>query len=258
MRVLLLVLLGWVAVAGADDGQVRHLHLVGDSTLMRRTEADPIGSWGEALGGYLVPGRSISNWALGGKTVVTIEPSWTNAVPSIARGDIVIFQFGINDAAPKKLVPEDRFKARLGEFVDIVRSHGAWPMICAPLSRVGYGREDDGKPFAPSADRRQYRDYARELADAKRVDFVDMTALSEKWLAGLSRKEALGYCIGDTTENGESWFDATHPTKLAAREYARLFVDEVRRRGLPIAAWLEGFPRGGDKQCKGKTEARRL
>ena len=244
-----------LAASGAlAEGRTGILHLVGDSTLFRRAESAREGSWGEALGRYLVRDRAIVNWSLCGKTVLTIEPSWTNAVKAIRQDDIVIFQFGINDAAPAKFVDEKTFKTRLGAFVDAVRSRGARPVLCSPLAALGYMKEDPLGSYAPSRDRRRYRDYVRDLAAAKQVDFVDMTRLTEARLQSLGREQALGYYVGDSTMNGEYWFDDTHPTKAAAVAYARMFVDEVRRRGLPVAAWFGREPKDETAHWQGEID----
>ena len=99
-RLALVLGMSFGSLASLAQGRVNQLHLVGDSTLFRRAESAREGSWGEALGRYLVRDTAINNWSLCGKTTVSIEPSWTNAAKAISRGDIVLFQFGINDADP--------------------------------------------------------------------------------------------------------------------------------------------------------------
>jgi len=223
-------------------GVARQLHLVGDSTLFHRAEGVREGSWGESLGRYLSRNVAILNWAACGKTVLTIAPSWSNAVPTIASGDVVLFQFGINDADPRKFVDERTFKERLGEFVGLVRARGACPVICSPVAAFGYSRNDESAPYKPNASRRLYSKYAAELAESEHVDYVDMTKMTERYLSESGRGKALGCFVGETMRKGEPWFDDTHPTKLGAETFARLFVADVRQRKLGFATLLSRNP----------------
>ena len=86
--------------------------LIGDSTLAPRSEAVKTGSWGDALKPFLAPGNGIVNRSVGGRTVRTTKPSWAKSLEMISKGDFVIIQFGINDAAKKKLVEETSSRRR--------------------------------------------------------------------------------------------------------------------------------------------------
>ena len=72
-----------------------NLVLIGDSTLAPRSAAVKLGSWGDALKPSLAPGNGIVNRAVGGRTVRTTKPGWTNSLAQISKGDFVIIQFGI-------------------------------------------------------------------------------------------------------------------------------------------------------------------
>lgn len=183
------------------------------------------------------------NWSQCGKTTRTILPSWTNAMPAITKGDCVLFQFGINDSDPGKFVDEKEFMERLSAYVDFVRGKGATPILCSPVSALGYGKDApaDAK-FVQEMSRRVYGGYAKALAAEKSVAFVDMTALTENYILKVGKDEALTLYPGDSKMWGRYWFDDTHPTKKAAAIYARLFVGDVRSRRLGIAAISEHDP----------------
>ena len=111
--------------------------LIGDSTLAPRDAKTKLGSWGDALKPSLAPGNGIVNRSVGGRTVRTTKPGWAKSLEMISKGDFVIIQFGINDAAKKKLVEEAEFKKTLAEFADDVIAKGATPIICSPVANAG-------------------------------------------------------------------------------------------------------------------------
>ena len=231
-----LVALSFAAVSLAASAA--NIVLVGDSTLAPRAESVRNGSWGDALKPSLAPGNGVVNRAVGGRTVRTTLPGWTNSLEKISKGDFVIIQFGINDAAKNKLVEEDEFKKTIAQFADDVLAKGATPVICSPISWAGYGK--NGKPGDSfndknNASRRKYGDFAKTVAEEKKLDYVDMTALTSAELAKIGRDAALECYLCDVTRDGKEVFDTTHPTKAGAKRFAELFIADVRSRKLPIA-----------------------
>ncbi len=211
--------------------------LVGDSTLAPRDEKTVKGSWGAALKPYLAEGNDIVNRAIGGRTVRTTKPDWPKSLGKISSGDFVIIQFGINDAAKNKLVEEEEFKKTIAEFADDVIAKGATPIICSPVSNAGYYKTTKpGTPFKLTPSRRTYGDYAKAVADEKKLAYVDMTALTSAELAKLGKDASLALFAGEQTDKeGKTSFDTTHPSKAGAKRFAELFLAEVRSRKLPVA-----------------------
>ena len=212
--------------------------LIGDSTLAPRDAKTKLGSWGDALKPSLAPGNGIVNRSVGGRTVRTTKPSWAKSLEMISKGDFVIIQFGINDAAKNKLVEEDEFKKTIAQFADDVLAKGATPVICSPISWAGYGK--NGKPGDSfndknNASRRKYGDFAKTVAEAKKLAYVDMTALTSAELAKIGRDAALECYLCDVTRDGKEVFDTTHPTKAGAKRFAALFIADVKSRKLPVA-----------------------
>ena len=215
--------------------------LIGDSTLAPRSASVRNGSWGDALKESLAPStpsNGVVNCAVGGRTVRTTLPGWEKSLKKISAGDFVIIQFGINDAAKNKLVEEKEFKETLTKFADDVIAKGATPIICSPISSAGYGRNgkpDDKFNDKQNASRRKYGDFAKAVADEKKLAFVDMTSLTSAELAKIGREAALECYLCATTRDGKEVFDTTHPTKAGAKRFAGLFVAEVKARKLPVA-----------------------
>ena len=212
--------------------------LIGDSTLAPRSEAVKLGSWGDTLKPSLAQGNGIVNRAVGGRTVRSTKPGWTNSLEQITKGDFVIIQFGINDASKKKnkFVDEAEFKKTLAQFADDVIAKGATPIICSPVANAGYAKNAKADtPFKLTPSRRTYGDYAKAVATEKKLAYVDMTALTAAELAKVGKDAALALYTGDTTKNGKPAFDTTHPAKAGAKRFAELFVADVKARKLPVA-----------------------
>ena len=229
-----LIALTVVAISLASTAA--NIVLIGDSTLAPRAETVKLGSWGDALKPSLAPGNGIVNRSVGGRTVRTTKPGWAKSLEMISKGDFVIIQFGINDAAKKKLVEEAEFKKTLAEFADDVIAKGATPIICSPVANAGYGKTgkaDD--PFKLTASRRIYGDYAKAVAAEKKLAYVDITALTAAELAKLGKDKALELYVGDTQKKGKPAFDTTHPTKAGAKRFAELFIADVKAQKLPVA-----------------------
>ena len=197
-----------------------NLVLIGDSTLAPRPETSKLGSWGAALESSLVEGNGIINHAVGGRTVRTTMPHWAKSLAKIEKGDFVIIQFGINDAAKKKFVGEVEFKKTLKKFASDVLAKGATPA-----------------PFMLTSSRRVYADYSKAVADEMKLAFVDMTSLTATELAKIGRDAAIALYVGDTIKkNKRPAFDTTHPSKAGAKRYAELFLADVKSRKLPVAS----------------------
>lgn len=215
-----------------------NLVLIGDSTLAPRPETSKLGSWGAALESSLVEGNGIINHAVGGRTVRTTMPHWAKSLAKIEKGDFVIIQFGINDAAKRKFVGEVEFKKTLKKFASDVLAKGATPVICSPVANAGWRKNSKADaPFMLTSSRRVYADYSKAVADEMKLAFVDMTSLTATELAKIGRDAAIALYVGDTIKkNKRPAFDTTHPSKAGAKRYAELFLADVKSRKLPVAS----------------------
>lgn len=84
------------------DPAPKKIFIAGDSTAASYNSADQQG-WGAVLGDYIDPAKAeVVNRARGGRSSRTFisEGLWQALVDDIAPGDIVIIQFGHNDASP--------------------------------------------------------------------------------------------------------------------------------------------------------------
>lgn len=234
MKKLIAIAIATVSVVASAANIV----LIGDSTLAPRSESVRNGSWGDALKPKLADGNGIVNRAVGGRTVRTTLPGWDKSLEKISKGDFVIIQFGINDADKNKFVDEEEFKKTVAKFADDVIAKEATPVICSPVSWAGYGKNSkpgDSFNAKHNESRRKYGDYAKAVADEKKLAYVDMTELTSAELAKIGRDAAQECFLCATTRDGKEIFDTTHPTKAGAKRFAALFVAEVKSRKMPIS-----------------------
>lgn len=231
------LILAALAAFSIGSGFAGNLIFVGDSTLAPRKPEQRSGSWGDSMVDKLADGWTICNCAIGGRTVKTIQgkkkAGWEKAVDAMKKGDFVIVQFGINDANKKKLVEIPAFKAEMGKFADVIREKGATPVFCSPITA---GRYDKKGKYADTPSRLAYGNATKEIAAEKKVEFIDMTALTGDILRPLSKEAGQDLYVGKSTKDGKEIFDTTHPSKKGASAYGDAFIKDAKTRKLSIAS----------------------
>ncbi len=196
--------------------------LAGDSTVTERQ------GWGTGFAALLRPGVSLANHAKGGRSTKSFleEGFWDAALAG--RPDVVLVQFGHNDAPGKgperETDPFTTYRENLARMVDGARAVGARPVLVTPLTRryvdeAGCVRSDLGF----------YAEAVRQVALERRVPLLDLHRLSIDAVDALSPAEVAA--LGTTKEDGT--LDRTHLSPagsalfgaLVARELARLLPD---------------------------------
>lgn len=191
--------------------KLRTIFLIGDSTVRngRADGANGQWGWGEPLTGLIDPSTfNVVNRALGGlssRTYLTLG-HWDRVLAMLKPGDLVLMQFGHNDAGAL----EDKQRARasirgdgpqtqeidnpisghretvhsygwyLQQFISGTQLKGATPIVLSPVPRKVW---KDGKISRSHAD---YGGWAADVASAARTPFIDLNELVA------SRYEALG------------------------------------------------------------------
>lgn len=141
--------------------KVTTVYLIGDSTVADYTLEDnyesrryPIAGWGQLFQPFFVSdslrhvrhllGRAnevvVDNRAKGGRSTRTFfqEGRWAAVYRDLRKGDVVMIQFGHNDAAenkPERYVDTMGYKAFLRLFVEQARQKGALPILLTPVAR---------------------------------------------------------------------------------------------------------------------------
>jgi lysophospholipase L1-like esterase len=240
------------------DKNLPTLWLIGDSTVRVGTRGQR--GWGEELGPFFdLTKVNIVNRAIGGRSSRTFltEGRWDGILGKLRSGDIVLMQFGHNDAGPIYEPPPVTKSTRvrgsirgngnetkeidniltgkrevvhsygwyLRHYIATAREKGATPAVCSPIPRKSWSPE--GRINRAS---KSYGGYAREAAAQSGALFIDLNEIVARGY------EELG------TEAVEAFFAdrRTHTTPEGARFNARCVVSGLNGLGdkNPVADYL--------------------
>lgn len=228
--------------------QKRTLFLIGDSTVKNGSGKGEGGlwGWGDFLGEQLDTSHlHIENHARGGRSSRTYiaEGLWDGVLSKIKKGDIVIIQFGHNDAGPvndtirargtikgigdeteeidnmitKKHEIVHTFGWYLRKYVQETKAKGGTPVLC---SRVAQNNWTDGKVVRATEN---YTLWTRQIAESERVAFIDLNDLTA------TKYEQLG---PDAVTSKLFLTDKTHTNLEGARITAGIVAQELKRLKL--------------------------
>ena len=231
------------------------LFFAGDSTLddNRRKPHPPYASWGTELELHMKAGNKVDNHARSGESAKSFveDGYWTNMLARVAPGDFVVIQFGHNDQKHSTdFYRTMRFTSVNGtyeeyytRFVADVRARGATPIFATSIVRGTF--DESGRKLVDPRDEtygtnlRSYADAAVAVGRRLGVDVVDMNALTHRLLESVGRDEAMKFFVISTGmvrgKDGEPAKDVSHPIQAGAEAFAKLFLDDVKRRKLPVA-----------------------
>ena len=218
--ICLFLLLAWTLPAHA---QPRHVFLVGDSTVAEYgPERAPQAGWGQMLQSYLDPQAwQAHNHAKGGRSARSfIAEGRLDAVAAkLQRGDVLMIQFGHNDAKfedPTRYDdPDTDYPAFLLRYVALAREKGATPVLITPPARLLY---DFGSLLDTHG---LYTRAMQRLAAREQVALIDLNASSSAWIRALGEQAARPYFLF-VPEQGKA--DGTHFSVAGATAMACLVV----------------------------------
>jgi lysophospholipase L1-like esterase len=191
--------------------------LIGDSTVRNGRDdgqgKGPAGQWGwgNPIAGYFDPAKvNVVNRAVGGLSSRTYLTSghWEKTLAFVKPGDVVLMQFGHNDAAPlnddkrargtirgtgeesqeidniltKKHETVHSYGWYLRKFIVDARAKGATPVVVSLIPRKAW--DEQGKVRHNKGD---YAGWAEEVARSEHAGFIDLNAMAA------SRYDALGH-----------------------------------------------------------------
>jgi len=237
----------------ADKNIVR-VFLIGDSTVADYTMYDdyrskrfPITGWGQVFQSFmsadsLVKVRGIMkadsviviDSARGGRSTRTFfeEGRWGSVQRSLQPNDLVLIQFGHNDAAkdkPERYVTIQGYKEYLRLFVTQAREKRAIPILITPVNR-NYPWSD-GKLSNVHG---EYPDAVKEVARELNVPLIDLTQLSCDFFSTKGQEYVSSHYFMnlpagafEAYPNGQK--DNTHFQPDGAVEVARLVFEAMTR-----------------------------
>jgi len=232
-------------VAAAERVAPVTIHLAGDSTLAEKLpEKRPETGWGERLAAQFHPGSvAIDNRAKNGRSTRTFieEGRWQALLEDVRPDDVVLIQFGHNDASVEKVdryTPPADYERNLARFVADVRGRNAVPVLLTPVARRRF--DEAGRMQASHG---EYPDRMRALAAREGVALVDMerrsTALLQEMGVEGSKPLFLWVAPGANPNYPDGVQDNTHFSPEGAARIAREFAQALCGLALPLKERLQ-------------------
>lgn len=220
--VLAALLLGACVTASAADTP-RRIFIAGDSTAAEYgPERAPQAGWGQMLQGWFDPAQwEVRNHAKGGRSARSfIEEGRLEAIDrDLRRGDVLLIQFGHNDAKREDATryddPAQAYPQYLSRYVDVAQKHGATPILVTPVARLIY---DFGSLLDTHG---LYTQSVKQLAAQRQVALIDLNASSSDWIRALGEQAAKPYFLFVPAQ-GKA--DGTHFSTAGATAVACLVV----------------------------------
>jgi lysophospholipase L1-like esterase len=238
--------------------------LIGDSTVRNGRDdgqgKGPAGQWGwgNPIAGYFDPAKvNVVNRAVGGLSSRTYLTSghWEKTLAFVKPGDVVLMQFGHNDAAPlnddkrargtirgtgeesqeidniltKKHETVHSYGWYLRKFIVDARAKGATPVVVSLIPRKAW--DEQGKVRHNKGD---YAGWAEEVARSEHAGFIDLNAMAA------SRYDALGHDAVMNLFPLTTPDEHVHTNWAGAQLNAQLVVAGLKELGdKRIAAYLK-------------------
>ncbi|SDS65872.1 rhamnogalacturonan acetylesterase [Gramella sp. MAR_2010_147] len=256
---LLIIILGSIELISQEEPGT--VYLIGDSTMADYSgEYDPgknymktrypLMGWGQVFQQFMVsdslPKISgliktdsviVDNRARGGRSTRTFfqEGRWRSVFGSLKEDDIVVMQFGHNDASEnktKRYVDIKGYKEFLRLFVSQARQKGAQPIILTPVAR-NYPWEDENLKNVHG----EYDQAAKDIAEEMDVLLIDlnkrsMDHFSRKGKEYVSSNYFMNLPAGKYEAYPEGQDDNTHFQPAGAKAVAQLVFDGMKELAL--------------------------
>ena len=214
----------------------KDFYLVGDSTMAQyRPKSAPQSGWGMFL--TPVQGSKIYNFGIGGRSTRSYRDTgaWDKVMKRIKPGDVMLIQFGHNDAnqnRPQNFTTPKDYGANLERFIKELQAAKVQVIVASPTSPLRFNKKNQPYSYLTP-----YAQVAKEVAAACKVPFIDMTGfgIAENGKAGnaKAKKYYMHLAPGEHKNWPKGSTDSVHLTETGAKLYADFFLNEMRSRKLP-------------------------
>jgi len=211
-RLLLIFITGFLVISFTNKEQPVTVYLVGDSTMADYTgDYDPgkdyiktrypLTGWGQVFQEFMVEDSLskisglakadtvlVKDVARGGRSTRTFfqEGRWRSVYENLKKNDLVLIQFGHNDASeskPERYVNIEGYKEFLRLFVNQARQKGAHPILLTPVARNypwenGHLQNVHGK----------YDQAVKNIAEEMQVMMIDLNQRSMDYFSQKGRE----------------------------------------------------------------------
>lgn len=219
------------------------IFMVGDSTMADKTELDisPERGWGQVLPTYLKGNILVQNHAMNGRSTKSFvdEGRWDEVMNRARKGDIVVLQFGHNDAKeadPKRYASVEDYARNLTRMIREAQDRKMRVILCTPVCRRYF------KDGVFCLNHGGYPDAARKVAGEMQVPLIDMEMLTRDWLTGVGDEASKAYYMhvaaGEYEKFPEGKTDNTHYRESGALVAAGLFVQALEKQGIQ---WMQPY-----------------
>lgn len=214
------------------------LHYIGDSTVARNNiHTYPQTGMSQGLALYLKESVQITSYAKNGRSTKSFleEGRFEPVRRAMCPGDYLLIQFGHNDEktdVARHTDPETTFRENLHYFVRVAKETGAYPVLITPIARRLFNESGVFMPGSHGA----YPEAIRKVAADTGVPVVDLTMITERFLAGL----------GDETSKPLFMWpkDNTHLKPEGAVRMAGFLAEGLAALGAPYSDLLAGPEEG--------------
>lgn len=244
-----------VLSAFSFKSKVTTIYLIGDSTVADysleedyQTKKFPQVGWGQVFQPFFqkdslklvanILGNAsevkIDDRAKGGRSTRTFfqEGRWAAVYKSLQKGDIVMMQFGHNDASVEKTeryVNIEGYKEFLRLFINQTKEKGAIPIVVTPVAR-NYPWKD-GKLSNVHGD---YPQAAKDVAKELNVKLIDLNELSMEFFSSkgqdfVTTNYFMNFEAGAFTAFPNGQKDNTHFQTAGGKAVARLVFNAMKK-----------------------------
>ena len=186
--------------------------------------------WGQVLP-ELLPGVCIENHSMAGRSTRTFlaEGRLARFEDALAPGDLLLIQFGHNDAGGKPerhTEPFGDFTDNLNVFIDAALSRGAQPVLLTPTCV----RDFRGGQLQPVM--RDYREAIRALSETRGVPLLDMYGAAFRYVSALGEEASKRLYMhvekGADPRYPDGLADNTHTRRAGAEMNARIAAEYLQ------------------------------
>ncbi|PRD46498.1 rhamnogalacturonan acetylesterase [Sphingobacterium haloxyli] len=243
-----------VLLASFSNQKVTTIYLIGDSTVADYSlENDydskryPLVGWGQMFQPFFLADSlkhvehllgkvdqvKVDDRAKGGRSTRTFfqEGRWSAVYNALQKGDVVMIQFGHNDAAenkPERYVDIQGYKEFLRLFINQTRQKGALPILLTPVAR-NYPWKDGRLHNVHGEYPQAVKEVAAEM-DVKLIDLneLSMAHFSEKGQDYVTKNYFMNFSAGQFQAYPDGQKDNTHFQTAGGKAVAQLVFDAIK------------------------------
>ena len=221
------------------------IYIAGDSTAQSyKPSYAPQQGWGYYLGNYFTSNVTVSNQAIAGRSSKSFYDNGRldTILGTIKKGDYLLIQFGINDAAstkPERYAPvcgsaenpaEGSFEYYIAKYIEGASAKGATPVLVT--NTLGLKAYSGGK-FVGSYE--NYCNAMKNMASKYRIPCIDLNSIMVDHYNSIGYDAARMYHLYGVVSGST---DMTHFSESGADKVAGLVAGAIKKLNIDISAYL--------------------